>query len=127
MDDILGSANLDNGSSIHIGTLSRQTIVDAGAEHLGFNGYFVFEAHEMPGLTGISVLGKASSLEAAFRLIDIWAGRKVDTPRDIIAGHMRNWGKTLAYGLADTLITELSIKGFHVVKEAQSSTERPTK
>jgi hypothetical protein len=75
MDDILASANLGNGSSIHIATLSRQTIMDAGAEHLGFSGYFVFEANDVPGSKGISVLGKASSLEAAFRLIDIWGER----------------------------------------------------
>ena len=72
MDDVLASANLGNGSSIHIATLSRQTIVDAGAEHLGFSGYFVFEARDAPGSKGISVLGKAASLESAFRLIDIW-------------------------------------------------------
>jgi hypothetical protein len=59
-------------------------VVDAGAEHLGFNGYFLFEANDIPELKGISVLGKASSLEAAFRLIDIWGGRacgRLATPR----------------------------------------------
>lgn len=77
MDDILVSANLGNGSSIHIATLSRQTIVEAGAEHLGFSGYFLFEAEDgRRGLKGISVLGKAFSLEAAFRLIDIWGARR---------------------------------------------------
>jgi hypothetical protein len=79
MDDILASANLGNGNSIHIATLSRQTIVDAGAEHLGFSGYFLFEANDIPALKGICVLGKASSLEAAFRLIDIW-GRRGPAP-----------------------------------------------
>ena len=77
MDDILASANLSNGSRIYIATLSRQTIIDAGAEHLGFSGYFLFEANDIPGLKGISVLGKASSLEAAFRLIDIWGAREL--------------------------------------------------
>jgi len=76
MDEILASANLGNGHSIHIATLSRQTVVNSGAEHLGFSGYFVFEANDTPQSKGINVLGKASSLEAAFRLIDIWADRK---------------------------------------------------
>lgn len=76
MDEILASANLGNGSSIHIATLSRQTIVEAGAEHLGFSGYFLFEANDIPRLKGISILAKASSLEAAFRLIDIWDQRE---------------------------------------------------
>lgn len=75
MDEILGTANLGNGRSIHVATLARQTIVEAGADHLGFNGYFVFEADDTPASKGISVLGKASSLEAAFRLIDLWGGR----------------------------------------------------
>ena len=72
MDQILATANLGNGSSIHIATLSRQTIVAAGAEHLGFSGYFLFEANDTPMAKGILVLGKATSLEAAFRLIDVW-------------------------------------------------------
>jgi hypothetical protein len=75
MDEILASANLGNGRSIHIATLSRQTIVNAGADHLGFSGYFVFEADDTPEAKGIAVLGKASSLEAAFRLIDLWGAR----------------------------------------------------
>jgi len=75
MDDILASANLGNGRSIHIATLSRETVIESGAEHLGFSGYFVFEANDTPDAKGIFVLGKACSLEAAFRLIDIWASR----------------------------------------------------
>jgi hypothetical protein len=75
MDDILATANLGNGRSIHVATLARQTIVEAGADHLGFNGYFVFEADDSSAAKGISILGKASSLEAAFRLIDLWGLR----------------------------------------------------
>jgi hypothetical protein len=72
MDDILASANLGNGRSIHVATLARQTIVDAGADHLGFSGYFLFEADDTVEKKGIQVLGKASSFEAALRLIDLW-------------------------------------------------------
>lgn len=75
MDDILATAQLGNGRSVHIATLARQTIIDSGAEHLGFTGYFLFEANECPGEKGISVLGKVSSFEAALRLIDIWEFR----------------------------------------------------
>lgn len=75
MDEILASANLGNGRSIHVATLSRQTIVNADAAHLGFSGYFVFEADDSPKSKGIAVLGKASSLEAAFRLIDLWGAK----------------------------------------------------
>jgi hypothetical protein len=72
MDEILATAKLDNGKSIHIATLARQTIIDSGAEHLGFLGYFLFESSDLPGEKGINVLGRVSSLEAAFCLIDIW-------------------------------------------------------
>jgi hypothetical protein len=72
MDEILASAQLGNGRSVHIATLAKQTIIESGAEHLGFFGYFLFEVIDLPGEKAISVLGKTSSLEAALRLIDIW-------------------------------------------------------
>jgi hypothetical protein len=78
MEQILASAKIGNGRSVHIATLARQTIIDSGAEHLGFNGYFLFEANDIPGERGILVLGKACSFEAALRLVDIWkTGRAV--------------------------------------------------
>jgi len=77
MEGILASHSLGNGCSLHIATLSRNTIVNAGAAHLGFDGYFVFETCDGPNAKGINVLGKASSLEAAFRLIDLWSGREL--------------------------------------------------
>jgi hypothetical protein len=75
MDQILASVNLGDKHSLNIATLSRQSIIDSGAEHLGFTGYFVFEADDSPEAKGISVLGKACSLEAALRLIDLWTDR----------------------------------------------------
>ena len=58
MDEILATANLGNGRSIHVAILSRQTIVNAGAAHLGFDGYFVFEANDTRAAKGIAVLAK---------------------------------------------------------------------
>lgn len=72
MDDILATAQISKGRSVHIATLARQTIIDSGAEHLGFAGYFLFESNDLPGEKGIIILGKVSSFEAALRLIDIW-------------------------------------------------------
>jgi hypothetical protein len=71
MDDILASLDLGNGRSVHVGALAKDTLVDSGAEHMGFRGYFLFEANDVPGERGISVLGKAASLDAAMRLIDV--------------------------------------------------------
>ncbi|KRA56247.1 hypothetical protein ASD79_17975 [Caulobacter sp. Root655] len=76
MDEILATSSLGNGCNLHIATLSRKTIANAGCDHLGYGGYFVFETSETPGSKGITVLGKASSLEAAFRLIDLWSIRQ---------------------------------------------------
>jgi len=76
MGDILASAAIGNRASIHIATLSRKTIEDAGASHLGYSGYFLFEANDTPEAKGINVLGKISSLDAAFRLIDLWSVRR---------------------------------------------------
>ena len=71
MEDILGSFELGNGRSVHVASLARETVVDAGAEHLGFDGYFVFEAVDIPGEQGINILCKTASYEAALRLIDV--------------------------------------------------------
>ncbi len=75
MEQILASANLDNGKSIHVAALARQTIIDAGAQHLGFQGYFLFECTHNDIANGITVLGKAASIDAAMRIVDLWQGR----------------------------------------------------
>ena len=75
MDEILASAKIENGYSIHIATLSRQTIIDSGADHLGFCGYFLFETCDAPGRNGINILGKAASFDAAMRLVDVWMAK----------------------------------------------------
>ena len=58
--------------SIHIATLSDQTVIENDAEHLGCNGYFLFEVSDEPGCGGIAILAKVCSLDAAFRLMDAW-------------------------------------------------------
>ncbi|MFC7048597.1 hypothetical protein [Emcibacter nanhaiensis] len=80
MDEILASAYLPDGTNIHIATLSRKTIIDSGAEHLGFTGYFLFEAIDTSEVKGINVLCRVASIEAAFRLTKIWQSR--DTTSD---------------------------------------------
>jgi hypothetical protein len=68
MGRYFATANLGNGRSIP--PLARQTF-EAGADHPGFNGYFVFEAGRQFRGQGHFHFGQ-SSLEAAFRLIDLW-------------------------------------------------------
>ena len=72
MDQVLASASIDAERSIHIATLSRATIEAAGAEHMGFDGYFLFESCDSQAAKGIEILAKAASIESALRLIEIW-------------------------------------------------------
>ena len=72
MDDILASADLGEGRSVHVATLSNEAVTDSGAEHLGFGGYFIFEVCDLAGQKGIEVLGKAPSFDAAMRLIEVF-------------------------------------------------------
>lgn len=75
MDEIIASVILNNHRSIHVASLSRQSVIDAGAEHMGFEGYFIFETDEAAPGKGIAVLAKVTGLDAAFRIIDLWSGR----------------------------------------------------
>ncbi|CCG40121.1 hypothetical protein [Magnetospirillum molischianum] len=81
MENILASSIINAERSIHVATLARQTVIDSGAEHLGFGGYFIFEVIETnKGNNGIIVLGKMCSFEAAMRLADIWSERDLSRP-----------------------------------------------
>ena len=62
---------------MHIGPLSHRTVEENGAEHLGSDGYFLFEASDEPNGGGIVILSKFPSVEAALRLLDI-LGRNPD-------------------------------------------------
>ncbi len=68
MDDILETVRLDGQRSLHIGKLADQTIIENEMEHLGLDGYFLFEASEEPASKGITIIAKVCSLEAAFQL-----------------------------------------------------------
>ena len=71
-DGFLGTVKIDNYRAIHIAELSRQSIIDSGAEHLGFGGYFLFETQDSYSHQGIKVLAKVATLDAAFEMLDIW-------------------------------------------------------
>jgi hypothetical protein len=76
MEEILATLELGQGRNLHIAQLSRQTILDADASHLGFGGYYLFETVENCLVNGINVLCKAVSLDAAFRLADIMGANR---------------------------------------------------
>ena len=66
--DLIASGTLKDGAKIHIGTLPDETVRDVEAEHLGFDGYFLYEEDD----NGIEILAKVADLDAAFRLSNLW-------------------------------------------------------
>jgi hypothetical protein len=79
-DDLYVVDRLDQYRSLCISTLARTTVADAGAAHMGARGYFIYEIDEGPQSAGIQVLAKAASLDAAFRLVDLWRERAKAPP-----------------------------------------------
>lgn len=74
-DDLFLVERLGNGKAICLSTLARSTVNESDAAHLGGDrGYFIYEVDEAK-CDGVIVLAKAASLEAAYRLIDIWRAR----------------------------------------------------
>ncbi|MEQ5827841.1 hypothetical protein J3456_10785 [Sulfitobacter sp. NFXS29] len=74
-DGHLGTAKIDNYRSIHISELSRESIIDNGAEHLGFGGYFLFETNNDRARRGINILARVASLDAGLEMLEIWSER----------------------------------------------------
>lgn len=68
MDEIILSLCVDNVRTIHIASLSRKSIIDNEAEHLGFDGYFLFEEVNSMHERGINILAKSPSYDAAIEL-----------------------------------------------------------
>jgi hypothetical protein len=72
-DDLLFVTRLDEHRSICLSPLARETVEEAGANHLGGDkGYFIYEVNDNPLANGINILAKVVSLEAAFRLVELW-------------------------------------------------------
>ena len=75
-DDLFVVDRIDQYRSICLSTLARATVQDATVGNLGSDrGYFIYEIDETPHRGGINVLAKVASLDAAFRLIDLWRMR----------------------------------------------------
>lgn len=77
-DDLFVIERLSNSRSLCISTLAQETILESDAQHLGSDrGFFVYEVDDDQQTGGVNVLAKVASLEAAFRLIDLWKYRRV--------------------------------------------------
>lgn len=69
-DGVLMSVDLGGARGLHIATLSDEVIVECGADHLGVDGYFLFETCDVPGREGIIILGKCPSFDSALFMAD---------------------------------------------------------
>lgn len=71
-EELLAVERIDNQRSICVSPLSRRIVAESDVAHLGSDrGYFVYEVDDLQA-GGINILAKVASLEAAFRLIDIF-------------------------------------------------------
>ncbi|WP_322889336.1 MULTISPECIES: hypothetical protein [unclassified Yoonia] len=80
MDDFLTTKKIGDGRSLHIASLSRQAIIECEAEHLGFDGFFVFETCDEPGRQGINILGKVASFDAGVQLANLLRALRPRSP-----------------------------------------------
>lgn len=71
MSEILTSVRIGKGKAIHVGSLSKSTINEASAQHLGYEGYFVFETDDTALSNGIEILGKTTCYDSAMRIADL--------------------------------------------------------
>lgn len=72
-DDLFVIEPLGNCRSLCVSTLARQTVDEAEASHLGGDhGVFIYEVDDSQPLAGVQILAKAVSIEAAYRLINLW-------------------------------------------------------
>jgi hypothetical protein len=75
MEDVFLSKKISDGRLLCISPLSGQTYKEAGGKGLGGEyGYFVYEVDPQRPQSGIEVIAKAASVEAALRLYEIISG-----------------------------------------------------
>ncbi len=71
-DELLAIERIDERTSLCVSPLSRKVVDESEIENLGSDrGFFVYEVDNLSA-GGISILAKVASLEAAFRLIDLF-------------------------------------------------------
>lgn len=72
-DDLIFCERIDELTQLCISQLSSRSFASAQVDGLGSGyGFFVYEISDDPAVGGVSILAKAASLEAAFRIADLW-------------------------------------------------------
>jgi hypothetical protein len=71
---------IDGTTSLCVSPVSSKTFALSELDNLGGDrGYFLYEVDERPIVGGMQILAKIASLDAAFRLSEIW---KMATSKD---------------------------------------------
>lgn len=84
-DDLLAIERINETTSLCVSSLSRKAVEEASVDNLGsYRGFFVYEVQEGPS-GGISILAKVASLEAAFRLIDLFRQARLKPSADAVS------------------------------------------
>lgn len=72
-EELLLIERINDTTSLCVSSISRNTFASAELENLGDDrGYFIYEVDERPYVGGMQILGKAASIEAVYRLAEIW-------------------------------------------------------
>jgi hypothetical protein len=75
MEDIYLAESIGENRLLCVSPLSKKTYREARTRGLGGDqGYFIYETDEAKPSSGIEVIAKAASLEAALRLFDMLRG-----------------------------------------------------
>jgi hypothetical protein len=79
MKHFLFTTRLPDGREVCVAPVSSDAFQANGAQSLGDDsGYFIYEYDERQAGTGIEILGKAASYDAAMRIIDIFLSVRHD-------------------------------------------------
>lgn len=82
MDDVFLKAKIDDTRSICISPLPAKTYKEAGGKGLGGEyGYFIYEIDSTYPDTGIEVIGKVASIDAALRIFEVIARGALEVER----------------------------------------------
>ncbi|WOJ90732.1 hypothetical protein RZS28_05430 [Methylocapsa polymorpha] len=78
MDDLNLTVRISDSRSLCIAPISSQMYRETGAKGLGGEyGYFIFEVDDEFSDSGINIIGKAASADAALRLFELLGGKAV--------------------------------------------------
>lgn len=73
-DDFFVETRIDEDRSLCISSVSKKTFQQLGSEFFPSDrGYFICEHDRRRPEGGISILAKVASLDAAYRLVELWS------------------------------------------------------